>query len=239
MAERYKAGWVTYEHLDDVPGENPTRYDLLRSGLLEINLGESDIRLCATKWLDRNGKDAVKRAKRIFLTLEPADMMVEFDCPVTALLISLDGPYGHGRLSQPYHLAITRQVEVSCSTTPRGEEPLYEPIETMARSIQKMLDSRPGAAQPYITLKELKQLIAAFHEDYMIGGAGLGGECWSTDKVDLDVVADFWNMVESELHSNKLAAANSGMAPGSSTARLLALFLALLFAWVAWIALPS
>lgn len=130
-------------------------------------------------------------------------MLVLFDCPVTVLLISLDGPYGHGRLSQPYHLATTRQVEVSSGTQPEGEEPFRETIETMARSIQKMLDSRPGDAQSYITLKELKQLIAAFHEDYMIGGAGLGGECWSTDKVDLDVVADFWNMVESEPHSSE------------------------------------
>lgn len=61
----------------------------------------------------------------------------------------------------------------------------------------------------------------------------------ATDKVDLNVVADFWIMLESELHSNELAAANGGVALGSSTARILALFLALLFAWFTWIALPS
>lgn len=94
--------------------------------------------------------------------------------------------------------AVTREVDVSFELDDRYA-PGYGALTTnMANIAQEFIESHPSGSPPFITLSELRHLMAMVHRWCPLKGVGKQEDPWQVETFDFDAFVDFWRMVEQD-----------------------------------------
>lgn len=92
--------------------------------------------------------------------------------------------------------AVTSEVDILFEIDDK-HAPGYGILATnMANTAQKFIESHPSCSPPFITLSELRHLMAMVHRWCPLKGVGKEEDPWKVDTIDLEAFIDFWRMVE-------------------------------------------